>query len=73
MVTYLRAFFYVLRTAAIIGFIKSSIITMVVVLDLSLKLGFGYPWWTVFITVPGVIFSVLVMHGANKALKMAKT
>jgi hypothetical protein len=72
MVSYLRIFLYVLRAAAAIGLLISSIITLVVLLDLSFKLGFGYPWWTVFIVIPIVMFFIFVMRGANTALKSVR-
>jgi hypothetical protein len=69
MVTYYRVFLHVLRIAAVIGLLVSSIITLIVLLDLVIRLGFGYPWWTVFIVTPTAAFFFLVARVASKALK----
>jgi hypothetical protein len=55
MVGYLRVFLYILRAAAVLGLLVSSIINLIVVLDL-LGMHFGYPWWTILITAPTALF-----------------
>ena len=72
MTSYLLVFCHVLRAAAIIGLVISLIISLCVFLDLSLKLGFGYPWWATLIVIPTVVFFAVVASAANKSLKMTR-
>lgn len=70
MIGYLRVFLYVLRVAALMGAVVSTIVTLIVLLDLF-GLNFGYPWWTLLVTIPTVLFFWLVARGAKKALNAA--
>lgn len=69
---YHKAVLYLVRFMALAFVVVSIVLSVVILCDFILRLNWGYPWWSLVLTLSWIVIGYLLNRAAQRALENAK-